>query len=359
MNALDWAVPLLRCPVCRGALRLAPDGADGEQGTLAHSDGGCVEVYPVIDGIPRLLVGEERAVLARDRSDWFDGSTARREIAARWSGRGAGDPVVRGFDSEWERFDTAGSGELSTVFDLYFDIVDPDLIREDAVVLDAGCGAGRWAIELASRGPRVLALDLGRSVEVARRNAGTTERVACVQADLRSLPLRPASVDWAYSLGVLHHLDRPERPLADIVAAVRPGGSTLLYLYYALDRRGRLYRGLFRAVDLVRRLTSRLPRSAVVALSTAIALLVYWPLARLSALLARAGLRRLADALPLSFYRERSLRIMRNDSLDRFGTTIEHRYTRAEMERLMRTAGLDRVRFSDGPPYWHAVGARP
>ncbi len=356
MSGLSWAVDLLRCPICGGTLRFNAEDETGDQGMLAHGDASCDEIYPVIDGIPRMLVGDARAVIVRDHAAWFRGD--RTALAERWRGRVVEDPVVRGFDAEWERFDEVRSSELGQVFDLYFDVVPPELISPERVVLDAGCGAGRWALELAARGPRVLAVDLGRSVETARRNAVGNGRVACVQADLRSLPVGEGVLDWAYSLGVLHHIDDPVPALARIVRSVRPGGSVLLYLYYALDRRGAAYQTLFRAVDAVRRVTSRLPHPVLLGVSTAIAMVVYWPLARLSAILAGIGLRGIADAIPLSFYRERSLRIMRNDSLDRFGTSIEHRYTREAMDELMRSAGLLRIRISDGPPYWHAIGAR-
>lgn len=361
MNGLDWAIALLRCPVCGTALRFRSDrfrsdDASADHGVLDHADAACPEAYPVIDGIPRLLVGEARAALARGHEAWF--RDFHPELAEGWTGPGRGDPLVRRFDEEWRRFDEVRSTELGAVFDMYFDIVPPLAIAPDRVVLDAGCGAGRWALELAARGPRVLAVDLGRSVEVARANARGNGRIACVQADLRVLPLAEGSLDWAYSLGVLHHIDDPRPALERIVRSVAHGGCVLLYLYWALDGRGPLYRATFRAVDALRRVTSRLPQPLLVAASTAIALLVYWPLARLSALLARLGLRRLADALPLSFYRQRSLRIMRNDSLDRFGTSIEHRYSAPAVASLMRSAGLARIRISDRAPYWHALGIR-
>jgi hypothetical protein len=47
---------------------------------------------------------------------------------------------------------------------------------------------------------------------------------------------------------------------------------------------------------------------------------------------------------------------MRTDALDRFGTRLEHRYTRDEIDRMMRAAGLERIAFSDQAPFWCAVG---
>jgi SAM-dependent methyltransferase len=184
------------------------------------------------------------------------------------------------------------------------------------------------------------------------------ERVGCVQADVGSLPLAPDAVDWAYSLGVLHHTEDPELGLTNIARSVRPGGVVLVYLYYALDQRGPLVRGIFHVVDLVRRVISRQPRSAARAIATVIAASVYWPLARGGAILERARAPGLAAKLPLSFYRHLSFATMRNDSLDRFGTRLERRYTRAQVEELMREAGLVDVRVSDSPPYWHGVGSK-
>jgi SAM-dependent methyltransferase len=265
--------------------------------------------------------------------------------------------VIAGFDDEWAHFRDVATADQSQVFDLYFDLVPASWFAPGLTVLDAGSGAGRWTHKVAERGPRVIAVDLGQSIEVTRANT-PPDRVGCVQADLAALPLAPDAVDWAYSLGVLHHTEAPEAGLANLVRSVRPGGVVLLYLYYALDQRGPLFRGVFQAVDLARRVISRQPRSAARAIATVIAATVYWPLARGGAIVERAGAPGLAAKLPLSFYRHLSFATMRNDSLDRFGTRLERRYTRAQVQDLMRGAGLVDVRISDSPPYWHGVGSK-
>ena len=48
--------------------------------------------------------------------------------------------------------------------------------------------------------------------------------------------------------------------------------------------------------------------------------------------------------------------MLTHDALDRFGTQLEQRFTRAGMQAMMEGAGLERVRFHDGLPYWTAVG---
>ena len=64
------------------------------------------------------------------------------------------------------------------------------------------------------------------------------------------------------------------------------------------------------------------------------------------------------SGLPLAAYRNHSFYIMRNDALDRFGTPLEQRFSRAQIEEMMRAAGLEDVRFHDGVPFWCAVGSK-
>jgi hypothetical protein len=49
---------------------------------------------------------------------------------------------------------------------------------------------------------------------------------------------------------------------------------------------------------------------------------------------------------------------MRTDSLDRFGTKLEQRFTKVEIENMMRAAGLKDIKFSSSVPFWCAVGIK-
>src|SRR5205823_4329078 len=126
--------------------------------------------------------------------------------------------------------------------------------------------------------------------------------------------------------------------------------------YYAFDNRPRWYAALWRASEVFRRAISRAPRFIKFACAEIFAATVYWPLARFAALLERVGLR--SGALPLHYYRHRSFYTMRTDALDRFGTRLEKRFSRSEIETMMRAAGIKGVIFSARPPFWCAVGVR-
>src|SRR6185312_11050063 len=117
------------------------------------------------------------------------------------------------------------------------------------------------------------------------------------------------SMDFGYSLGVLHHMPDPEAGLAACVAKLKRGAPMLVYLYYAFDNRPAWFRALWRASDLARRGISRLPYPLRTAISLALAMLVYFPLARGAALAERRGWA--VDGLPLAAYRHRSFYTMR------------------------------------------------
>lgn len=307
-----------------------------------------------------MLVGPARAAVRDGHAGWFRrfGTDLAEWGSTTTAGRRDLDLVAR-FDEEWRRFSIVGTAEFEAVFRQYFDLVPDAPPEPPSLVLDAGCGGGRWAHQMQQRGARVIALDLGRSVEVAERNTRSGGRVACVQGDVRTPPLRESSFDLVYSLGVLHHIEETELALARLARLVRPQGRFLLYLYYALETRGLAYRALFRIVDGVRRLLSASPQPVTVAGATLIATGLYWPLARLSRGVRALGQHRLAERIPLSFYQDSSFQVMRNDSLDRFGTRLEKRYTRQQLASLMAEAGLTGIEVSPRAPYWHAVGTRP
>jgi hypothetical protein len=89
-------------------------------------------------------------------------------------------------------------------------------------------------------------------------------------------------------------------------------------------------------------------------MSQIIATLIYWPLARIAKVAEFLGFD--PKNYPLSIYRNRGFYVMRTDALDRFGTRLEQRFSRVEIQQMMEAAGLERIVFSDKTPFWCAVG---
>lgn len=267
------------------------------------------------------------------------------------------DRVVAAFGDEWSAFDQSKltEDELETRFGEYFALFPFERLAQ-AEGFDLGCGSGRWASKLAPRVGLLHCIDPAeKALDVARRlvkSPNATFRAGCAD----TLPFADASQDFGVCLGVLHHVPDTARALAAAARKLRPGAPFLIYLYYDFENRPYWFRALWRCTDVLRRVISRLPFGLRRGVTSVIAALVYWPMARLSLLAERAGAD--VDAFPLSIYRRTSFYTMRTDALDRFGTRLEQRFSRAQIADMMTAAGLTDVRFSEGPPYWVAAGTK-
>ena len=82
------------------------------------------------------------------------------------------------------------------------------------------------------------------------------------------------------------------------------------------------------------------------------------PFLLLTRVLNLLGLTNLALKAPLSDYANKSFFIVRNDALDRFGTSLEQRFPNLEVITMMENSGLTNIVVSSGTPYHHAVGIR-
>jgi SAM-dependent methyltransferase len=267
--------------------------------------------------------------------------------------------TVEGFGDEWSRFDNIAltAEERAAVFAQYFARFPWGDLSPSAEGFDAGCGSGRWALVVAERVGRLHCVDASaEALEVARRQLAGRSNCTFHQASVSDLPFGEASMDFGYSLGVLHHTPDPEDGLRACVRALKPGAPFLVYLYYRFDNRPLWFRTVWRLSDLLRRGVSSLPRPLRFAVSDAVAATVYWPLARGARVAESFGAG--VDGLPLAYYRDRSFYVMRNDALDRLGTRLEHRFTRAEMQAMMERAGLERITFNAHAPYWCGLGFR-
>ncbi len=243
------------------------------------------------------------------------------------------------------------------MFAEYFAIFPWDGLPRDAVGFDAGCGSGRWACLVAPRVGWLHCIDASAdALAVAQKSLADVGNVNFHAASLDAIPLSDNSMDFGYSLGVLHHVPDPAAGLAACVRKLKPGAPMLLYIYYAFDNRSAWFRLLWRASDGLRQLLSRAPFRVKSVVAELLAACVYWPLARAAQLSERLG----GDVAnwPLSAYRWRSYYAMRTDALDRFGTRLERRMTRAQLKALMETAGLRDIGFRDAVPFWCAVGRK-
>jgi ubiquinone/menaquinone biosynthesis C-methylase UbiE len=266
--------------------------------------------------------------------------------------------TVKSFGDEWSRFDQSelSATEAGKIFDEYFAVFPWDKLSKNASGFDMGCGTGRWARLMAPRVGHLHCIDPSTALNVARTALTSMTNVTFHCSSVDENPLPPRSQDFGYSLGVLHHVPDTAAAIRACVAMLKPGAPFLVYLYYAFDNRSFAFKLTWRCSDLLRRVICRLPALLKHLVTDTLALLVYYPLARMALLAERLHLE--VSSIPLSYYRNHSFYTMRTDSRDRFGTPLEKRFTRKEIAEMLETAGLTDVRFSDKAPYWCAVGVR-
>lgn len=220
-SLLQWLV----CPTCHAELDLRDpreDQGEIQEGRLVCAS--CAKEYRIVRGVPRFV----------DPHSYADS-----------------------FGFQWNKFRTVqidslnGTRQSEQTLEATTGWRPADYAQK--LVLDAGVGAGRFAEVAARHGAEVIGFDLSAAVDAAQLNVGRQPRVHIVQADLFSMPFRPASFDMAYSIGVLQFTPDVRQAFASVSSRVKPRGDLAVYLYgdYMPGRR---------MSDLLRRLTTRLPR---------------------------------------------------------------------------------------------------
>lgn len=196
----------LACPVCGGDLKFAAlesyprHGTEVEDGTMSCKD--CARVYPITDGIPRLRPPQA-----------LESRTAKTRQTFGW---------------EWLRY-PGSLPEDKAIF-----LEETMLSAQELsgkLVLDAGCGMGRYSAIALSLGAEVIALDMSESLIRVAERARTEPKLHPVEGDLLHPPFKKSVFDVAYSQGVLHHTADTRAAFAAVAALIKPRGAFSVWLY--------------------------------------------------------------------------------------------------------------------------------
>ena len=157
------------------------------------------------------------------------------------------------FGYEWNRYD-----KITPLYENQFKQWIAPLTAADfegVSVLDAGCGTGRNAIwALKYKADRVTAFDVDpRTVAVAAKNLEPYENARILQTSIYDLS-DDDQYDVVFSIGVIHHLERPQQAIARLVKATKPGGVVLIWIY---AKEGHTF--LKQIIQLVRSFTCHIP----------------------------------------------------------------------------------------------------
>lgn len=298
-------VPRLICLTCGSPLELksfAREGAEVIEGVLRCRTGDAT--YPVTRGVPRFVADNAYAGTFGRQWNWF-----RKTQIDSLNGS---DESRRSFieTTGWSSQELAGR-----------------------LVLDAGVGAGRYAEVAANMGAEVVGVDLTTAVDAAYENIGRRPGVHLLQADIFALPFRPETFAYAYSIGVLHHTPNPRLAFERVARLVRPDGGLAVYLYSA-------YGPGFRGSDFLRRVSTRLPTSLMLGLTTAAIPLYYVYRVPVVGKL-------LQLACPISQQRHWKWRWL--DTFDWYTPRYQWKVLYPDVYRWFRACGFHEVEILDGP----------
>jgi ubiquinone/menaquinone biosynthesis C-methylase UbiE len=275
------------------------------------------------------------------------------------SGGNSDTATVNSFGHEWTEFNTFNDNEVKVAGDQYFDIIDSNMISKESSVLDIGCGMGRWSYYISDKVKFVEAVDPSDAVFSASEFTSKKSNIRVTQAGVDDIPFEDNSFDLVFSLGVFHHVPDTEAAIVKAVRKVKKGGHFMVYLYYSLDNRGFAFKLLFHLSNVLRIIISKLPGRLKSVVCDILAVTLYLPFVLLSKLIKKVSPSgNFHKKIPLSYYADKSMKIIRNDSLDRFGTPLEQRFSKIQIEQMMMKAGLTEIVFSPNEPYWHAVGKK-
>jgi ubiquinone/menaquinone biosynthesis C-methylase UbiE len=309
---------LLKCTRCSGEARLelrssesAPDG-DVIVGELRCT--ACRATFAITNGVARFVPAD-------------------------------GD-YCKNFGFQWQRWKEIQIDRLSHHHmseSRFFNEVPWDRAwMKDKLILDCGCGAGRFADVAAQHAGRLVACDISGAIDAARDVTRTYgARVLCVQASIYELPFRKGTFDGLYCLGVIQHTPDPRKTMESMPPMLKPGGL-LAYDFYQRTNWERPYIPRW----FLRRFTPNWTTDNVLRLAHALTA-TWFPLA--AAVAKTPVLNHLQPALPIAItvdpelsWRQRYVMSLL-DTFDLYGPKYEIRQDYREVARLLQRLGLQDI----------------
>jgi SAM-dependent methyltransferase len=253
---------------------------------------------------------------------------------------------------QWNRFRIVRPEEDRATFRNRTGLTDRELAG--ALVLDAGCGMGRYVRVAAECGARVVGLDLSEAVAAARELTADLAGVSLVRGDLLRPPFAPATFDHIYSLGVVDHTPDPRSAFLGLARLLTPGGRIAVWVY------PRERPTLERVMGAHRAVSKRMPLAVLVGLSRLMAPvggLKRRLMASRSRLVARAGVALNLLTIGVSMHPDPEVRVC--DTLDWYAPRFLSRHTKEEVLGWFAEAGLEDVTdLSVGQVFFHAGQGR-
>jgi len=267
--------------------------------------------------------------------------------------------TVEDFGEEWNKYNQSSipDEELKKSWNQYFDVFPFEELSNDSEGFDMGCGSGRWAKFVANKVHLLNCVDPSeKALNVAKRNLSNFSNIHYFNASVNDNILKENSQDFGYCLGVLHHIPDTLEGIKACAKLLKKNAPFLLYLYYNFENRSFFFKLIWRLSDFMRKIISLLSPKTKIFITSIAAYLIYYPLARSAFVSEKLGID--VSNFPLSDYRNKTFYFMKTDALDRFGTRLEKRFSKDEIQRMLKEAGFRDIRFSRNTPFWVSISRK-
>jgi ubiquinone/menaquinone biosynthesis C-methylase UbiE/uncharacterized protein YbaR (Trm112 family) len=312
---------ILACPLCGRNLSLS-SGTPNDAGKLLTGGltcEGCGRTYPIETGIPRFI--------ARHQAD-------------------------QSFGLQWNRFrteqlDSCNGAQLSAKRLHTETGWSPQELR-GKLVLDVGCGAGRFLEVMAESGCDLVGVDVSSAIDAAAATVSHQPKVDLVQADIYHLPFKPGVFDACYCIGVAQHTPEPQKALSALPKILKPGGRLAVTVY---ERKPwTLFNGKYLLRPLTRRLNKRVLLTAIQTLMPAL-----FPLTEVLFRLPKIG-RVFGFILPVANYVELKELTLENryrtailDTFDRLAPEYDQPLTEQEVRDALAAESMEGIERLNNP----------
>jgi len=312
-----WLLDIIVCPVCKEEFSLEEQEEDKNKEDISKGKiicNSCDRLYPITNGIPRFVAidddycenfGYQWTKFCRTQIDKFSGSTESKDR----------------FESEtgWD-----------------------SRVLNNKLVLDAGCGAGRFSDVALQFGARLIAVDVSGSVDACKKNLEElgydTNQYQIIQVSIYDLPFRPNTFDYIYSIGVIQHTPDRKGSIMSLSKLLNHG-QLALWVYEKSWRSLIGYKYWFRIA------TRQLSQESTWKLSLLL-VKVFFPFAWYLAKVPRIG-RYLVRLLPMAYRspgpngtKQQSEEWSLLDTFDNLSPRYDNPITESELKRWLKDANL-------------------
>ncbi|MFA6587813.1 MAG: methyltransferase domain-containing protein [Patescibacteria group bacterium] len=313
------------------------------------------EWFPIINGIPRMLVKELRKQMLRNHLIFY--RTWLNElpllVKTEWQEAVADVKDYNKFIQHQEKTGASFAFEWKNIYQEnnfekqnFLHFIGPHITANDLkgkTVVDIGCGSGRFTKQAVVCGANIaFGTDLGESVEVAYEMTKGDEHICIIQADIYCMPFFEI-FDYAYSIGVLHHLPQPQVGFSSLVKLLKSGGQMIIWVYNRRHNRRALY-----IYEPIRSVMKFIPKKVLLKLCYIPALIVEG-FNGLTKVFQKIGNKKLGNKIPFSYYANFPFSMKLNDSFDVLATPKSNYYFVEEIEDWFRQSGFQSIKSYEHP----------